>query len=38
MGMSTKMRQGQNGEYLAVYYDANIQRLILDHLEEILGA
>ena len=37
-GMSTKMRQGQNGEYLAVYYDANIQRLILDHLEEILGA
>jgi hypothetical protein len=29
---------GQNGEYLAVYYDANIQRLILDNLEEILGS
>lgn len=36
-GLSTKMRTGQNGDYLAVYYDANIQRLILDHLEEILG-
>ena len=35
-GMSTRMRTGQNGEYLAVYYDANIQKLILDHLEEIL--
>lgn len=37
-GLSTARRTGQNGEYLAVYYDANIQRLILDHLEEILGA
>ena len=36
-GLSTRMRQGQNGEYLAVYYDANIQRMILDHLEEILN-
>lgn len=35
-GLSTKMRTGQNGEYLAVYYDSNIQRMILDHLEEIL--
>ena len=35
-GLSTARRTGQNGEYLAVYYDANIQRLILDHLEEIL--
>ena len=37
-GLSTARRTGANGEYLAVYYDANIQRLILDHLEEILGA
>ena len=37
-GLSTARRMGANGEYLAVYYDANIQRLILDHLEEILGA
>ena len=37
-GLSTAHRMGANGEYLAVYYDANIQRLILDHLEEILGA
>ena len=36
-GLSTKMRTGQNGEYLAVYYDANVQRMVLDHLEEILG-
>lgn len=35
-GMSTAQRMGQNGEYTAVYYDANAQRLILDHLEEIL--
>lgn len=35
-GLSTARRTGQNGEYLAVYYDANIQRMILDHLEEIL--
>ena len=35
-GLSTRMRQGQSGEYLAVYYDANVQRMILDHLEEIL--
>jgi len=35
-GLSTARRMGQNGEYLAVYYDANIQRMILDHLEEIL--
>lgn len=37
MGLSTKMRSGQNGDYLAVYYDENIQRMILDHLEEILA-
>jgi hypothetical protein len=37
-GLSTARRMGQNGEYLAVYYDANIQRLILDNLEEILGS
>lgn len=36
-GLSTAQRMGQNGEYTAVYYDANIQTLILDHLEEILG-
>lgn len=35
-GLSTAQRTGQNGEYTAVYYDANVQRLILDHLEEIL--
>ena len=35
-GLSTAQRTGANGEYTAVYYDANIQRLILDHLEEIL--
>ena len=35
-GLSTRMHQGQSGEYLAVYYDANAQRMILDHLEEIL--
>ena len=37
-GLSTARRNGPNGEYTAVYYDANMQRMILDHLEEILGA
>jgi hypothetical protein len=32
------MQQGQNGYYLSISYDINAQRLILDHLEEILGA
>ena len=36
-GLSTAQRMGANGEYTAVYYDANIQTLILDHLEEILN-
>ena len=35
-GLSTARRMGPSGEYTAVYYDANVQRLILDHLEEIL--
>ena len=35
-GITAQMQQGQNGYYLAIGYDANAQRLILDHLEEIL--
>ena len=37
-GISAQMQQGQNGYYLSISYDINAQRLILDHLEEILGA
>ena len=36
-GIAAQMQQGQNGYYLAISYDINAQRLILDHLEEILG-
>lgn len=35
-GITAQMQQGANGYYLAISYDANAQRLILDHLEEIL--
>ena len=36
-GIQAQMLQGQNGYYLSISYDANAQRLILDHLEEILN-
>ena len=35
IGMYTETRQGQYGEYLAVYYSPEAQRFLLDHLEEI---
>ena len=37
MGMSSRMRSSGDGEYHAVYYDANMQRFLLDHLNEILA-
>ena len=37
-GLSAQMMQGSSGQYLSIYYDISAQRLILDHLEEILGA
>ena len=37
MGMSTRLRQSRDGEYLAVYYDKNMQRFLLDNLTEILS-
>lgn len=36
LGMTTQMRQSPDGEYLAIYYDANAQRFLLDHLYDIL--
>lgn len=36
--MYTETRQGQYGEYLAVYYSPEAQRFLLDHLEEIFKA
>jgi len=36
LGMTTQMRQSHDGEYMAIYYDANAQRFLLDHLLEIL--
>ena len=38
IGMYTETRQGQYGEYLAVYYSPEAQRFLLDHLEEIFKA
>jgi len=38
MGMSTRLRQTRDGEYNAVYYDQNMQRYLLDHLNEIISA
>lgn len=37
MGISSQTRTGRDGEYHAVYYNLNAQRMILDHLTEILG-
>lgn len=36
LGMTTQMRQSTEGEYLAIYYDANAQRFLLDHIYDIL--
>lgn len=36
LGLSTGMRQSPDGDYLAVYYDANAQRYLLDNLFAIL--
>lgn len=37
IGMRTETRQGQYGEYTAVYYSTEAQRFLVDHLREILG-
>ena len=36
MGMTTRKRQSRDGEYIAVYYDKNMQRFLLNHMSEIL--
>ncbi len=36
LGLTTQLRQSPDGEYLAIYYDANAQRFLLDHLYDIL--
>ena len=35
IGLYTEVRQGQYGEYLAVYYSPDAQRFLLDHIPEI---
>ena len=37
LGMSTQARQGQYGEYQAVFYNAAAQQFVLDHLPEMLA-
>lgn len=37
LGMFTQLRQGQYGEYQAVYYNADAQRFVLDHLMDMLA-
>ena len=36
LGMSTQLRQSRDGEYLAIYYNTNAQRFLLDNLYAIL--
>ena len=36
LGLSTETRQGQYGEYQAVFYSAAAQQFVLDHLPDIL--
>ena len=37
LGISAKMRQSPDGEYLAIYYDTNAQRFLADHLISIFS-
>lgn len=37
LGLSTELRQGQHGEYLAVTYSTSAQHFVLDHLVAMLG-
>ena len=36
LGMTTQLRQSPDGEYLAIYYDSDAQRFLLDNLHAIL--
>ena len=36
LGITTQLRQSRDGEYLAIYYDTNAQRFLLDNLFDIL--
>ena len=36
LGLSTETRQGQYGEYQAVFYNAAAQQFVLDHLPDML--
>ena len=36
LGISAQLRQSPDGEYLAIYYDANAQQFLLDNLYAIL--
>ena len=37
LGISTKTRQGSDGEYQAVFYDRNAQQFLLDNLDAIIA-
>ena len=37
LGLSTETRQGQYGEYQAVFYTAAAQQFVLDNLPDILA-
>ncbi len=36
IGLSSETRQGQYGEYTAVFYSEDAQRFVMDHLDEII--
>lgn len=37
IGLSTEIRQGQYGEYQAVFYNVNAQRFVMDNLSDMLS-
>lgn len=37
LGITAQMRQSPDGDYLAIYYDANAQRFLLENLFDILA-
>ena len=36
LGITSQLRSSPDGEYLALYFDSNAQRFLLDHLMTIL--
>lgn len=37
LGLSMQIRQGQHGDYQAVFYNSHAQQFVLDHLQQMLS-